>query len=130
MWIRCLMGMLLLAYSALAPTQRPVSRLGLVTWNPEEHTLRWTTEEGQVTDKGEWKKIGHTEYAIDFHKQLMYKNGKQPLPFTAVEAARMDTLFNKLASEYAVDSVKWYEGGGKIEEQPQPQKRPDRGTWL
>ena len=120
-------ALLLALVSAVAWGEEPhrVSKLGNVVWNPWTHTLKWKTEDGRLNEKGDWKKTGETEYLVDFHQKVMLKNGKNPLPFSANEAETMDGLLEKLASQYAADSVEWYERGGKPEQKPTGQ--PARG---
>ena len=106
-----------------------IQRLGLLSFDPYEHTLSWSVEYGQM-EGDKFKADRVRKCKIDFHPGGKYDNpmmdcdGKK-LPFTGEEAQFMHEALQAFVLRYAVESTEWFDRGGPIHRNPRsPRKKP------
>jgi hypothetical protein len=119
---------LLLLVAGVARSEE-VQRLGLLSYDPYDHTLSWSVEYGQM-EGDKFKASRARKCKIDFHpggtfdNPMMECDGKK-LPFTTEEAEFMHEALQAFVVRYAVESTEWFDKGGPIHRTPRsPKKKP------
>ena len=113
----------LLAFALIARAgEKPptVYKLGPVTVDTWKNTVSFPFYTGYKTAKG-YKTTATRKCQLDFTKALMTCSGKS-YPFTQQEATMVPQMLDATLIKYVVESMIWFDAGGKIE---LPQQQAD-----
>src|SRR4051812_43163330 len=88
-------------------------RLDTVTWNPVDHSLKWSVSKGSLDSRGKFQSSNQTmSYEIDMDAAVMTVKGERR-GFSKMEAVTVRRLMDMVAKYAAESTVWWDEGQGE-----------------
>lgn len=109
-------ALLVLAAQITAPTPMPASRVERIVWDATNETLKIHVGRGEFKD-GEFVPTRVESFSLKFDSRKMFNSAESRL-FSEQEA-RMVSQYLRALTQYAEDSVVWWDAGkGEREFQP------------